>query len=308
MWIEIFKSGRHRDSLGKKHSFSEDDLKKIARDYNEKVETDPGLQAPLVKGHPSSDSPAYGWVEKLSIRGNRLLAKLKDIAPELIKEVRRGMFRKVSLALYPDRMLRHIGLLGAIPPSVKGLKNLAFSSQDEFEEFQKEESKMLEIDELIEFGEHILKESDALRHQNEELEATIKSMEFSKRKEGFQEFIDEKKEGLLSNLTPHQQKCLLEILILSDSAGGLTNENEEKENLSQKIIEFLKNLQHPVNLSEQLTQTHRKNMTFSESHTIGFEDKNVDPDKMEIHENAIKLMNENPTLSYEEAILESHCD
>jgi len=292
MWIEIFKSGNHKDSLGKKHSFSEEDLQKIARDYNNKVGADPSYLAPLVKGHPKGDDPAYGWIEKLTIRGSRLLAKLKDIAPELIKEVRRGMFRKVSLALYPDRMLRHVGILGAVPPAVKGLKSLAFSSDDNYEEFEKEDAEMLKIDELVEFGEKILDETDVLKSQNEELLATIESMEFSRRKNDYLEFIEEEKDGILSGLTPHQQKCLLEILILSDSKNI-----GQRESLSEKIINFLTELEYPINLN-------RENIAFSEAKIIGFEDKNVDPAKMAIHENAIKMMNENPTLSYEEAILD----
>jgi hypothetical protein len=292
MWIEIFKSGHHKDSLGKKHSFSEEDLQKIARDYNNKVGADPSHLAPLVKGHPRGDDPAYGWIEKLTIRGSRLLAKLKDIAPELIKEVRRGMFRKVSLALYPNRMLRHVGVLGAVPPAVKGLKSLAFSSDESYEEFEKEEAEMLRMDELVEFGEKILDETDVLKSQNEELLATIESMEFSRRKNDYLEFIEEEKDGILANLTPHQQKCLLEILILSDSKN-----TSEKENLSEKIINFLQDLQNITNL-------HEKNISFSEANIVGFEDKNVDPEKMMLHENAIKMMNENPTLSYEEAVLD----
>ncbi len=134
MWIEVFKSGEQKDSSGKLRKFTDDMLDKIANLYNGKVKESGSFEAPLVKGHPKTDDPAYGWIEKLKRKGNVLLAKLKDVSETVVDEVKNGLFKKISIALYPDLMLRHVGLLGASAPAVKGLRNVEFEDDKEFSE------------------------------------------------------------------------------------------------------------------------------------------------------------------------------
>jgi hypothetical protein len=122
--IEIFKAGTHTDSSGNTREWTDKDLQEIASLY------DPANhEAPIVIGHPDTDSPAYGWVESLKAEGGKLLAKLKDVAPEFKDRFKRGLYKKVSIALYPDLGLRHIGFLGATPPAVKGLKQAIFGDE-----------------------------------------------------------------------------------------------------------------------------------------------------------------------------------
>lgn len=132
MWIEIFQAGRHRDSAGNEKEYSGETLERIASMYNSRTEASESELAPLVKGHPKTNDPAYGWVERLARRGSKLVARLRDLAPEISADVANGRFRKVSIALYPDLMLRHVGLLGAAAPAVKGLKPLNFDSSQGF--------------------------------------------------------------------------------------------------------------------------------------------------------------------------------
>jgi hypothetical protein len=40
--------------------------------------------------------------------------------------VKQGLFKKRSVSLYPDMTLRHVGFLGAVPPSIKGLADIQF--------------------------------------------------------------------------------------------------------------------------------------------------------------------------------------
>lgn len=121
MWIEVLKSGTHIASDGQKKTFSISDLDRIIESY------DPAFhEAPVVIGHPKDNEPAYGWVEALKRQGNTLMAKLKDLVPEFVQAVRQGMFKKRSISLYPNLMLRHVGFLGAVPPAVKGLAPVAF--------------------------------------------------------------------------------------------------------------------------------------------------------------------------------------
>jgi len=122
--IEIFKSGTHTDSSGNTREWTDKDLEEIASLY------DPAKhEAPIVIGHPEHDSPAYGWVESLKVEGGRLLAKVKDVADEFKDWVGRSLYKKISIALYPDLSLRHVGFLGAMPPAVKGLVNAHFQEK-----------------------------------------------------------------------------------------------------------------------------------------------------------------------------------
>ena len=131
--IELLKTGTHRDSQGYRHQFQETDLDALCEDY------DPTLsQAPLVIGHVETDSPAWGWVGALRRQGNKLLASLSDV-PETLRElVRNGRYKYVSAGFYTPEAshnplpgkyyLRHVGLLGATPPAIKGLAPVQFAS------------------------------------------------------------------------------------------------------------------------------------------------------------------------------------
>lgn len=124
--IEIFKTGSHTDSQGRKHTVSTADLDKIAKNY------DPAKhEAPVVIGHPKSDHPAWAWVESLQRVGDKLYYKEKDTVPEFNEMRSKKMFKKRSISLYPDGTLKHIGWLGAMPPAIKGLQDVAFGEGED---------------------------------------------------------------------------------------------------------------------------------------------------------------------------------
>jgi hypothetical protein len=80
-----------------------------------------------VIGHPEHDAPAFGWVAALRRAGDTLQAKLRQVAPQLEALVGQGQFKKRSVAFYRTATglaLRHLGFLGAMPPEVKGLRDL----------------------------------------------------------------------------------------------------------------------------------------------------------------------------------------
>jgi hypothetical protein len=130
-WIEVFKTGTHTSGNGVVKTYTEDDLASIANTYNlQKVH-----EAPLVLGHPTTDDPAYGWTKELKTAGNKLLAFVDQVSEKIVDAVKSGEYKKVSIALYPDGLLRHVGLLGATPPAVKGLANVQFAEGVEFEEY-----------------------------------------------------------------------------------------------------------------------------------------------------------------------------
>ena len=139
--IEIFRTGTFTTRSGDEISFSAADLKAIVDGY------DPARhEAPIVIGHPATDAPAHGWVRKIELRGDKLLAHVDQVSPAFADSVRAGRFRRVSAAFYPPNSksnprpgqysLRHVGALGAQPPAVSGLKPLQFAAGDiEFVEF-----------------------------------------------------------------------------------------------------------------------------------------------------------------------------
>jgi polyhydroxyalkanoate synthesis regulator phasin len=125
-WFKVFKKGKHTDSLGRTREFTNEDIESIAKTYNEQSDH----QAPLCKGHPSDNQPAFGWVDKLKAEGGALFASFKDIAKELVQESREGKYKFPSISLYSNGLLRHIATLGAVPPAIKGLDQLVFAEED----------------------------------------------------------------------------------------------------------------------------------------------------------------------------------
>src|SRR5574341_2536400 len=119
-WIEVFRAGDY----GPKGKYTEQDIDQMIANY------DPAHhEAPLVLGHPESDSPAMGWVEALKREGAVMLAKLKQVQPALEEMVRQGLFKKRSISFYRDPLaLRHVGFLGAMPPGAKGLVDVKLAS------------------------------------------------------------------------------------------------------------------------------------------------------------------------------------
>lgn len=140
MRIAVFRTGTHTDAKGNKRDWTKADLDKIASMY------DPSQhEAPAVIGHPKDNAPAYGWVESLERVGDTLWAEVKPTVEEFTDCLKKGLFKKRSISLYPDMSLRHIGFLGAQPPAIKGLPDFAFAARDaatiEFEESDGNEEK-----------------------------------------------------------------------------------------------------------------------------------------------------------------------
>lgn len=134
--IEIFRAGRHTDDAGVVHEFSEADLAGMASSYN------PALrEAPLCVGHPKDNLPAYGWVKSVSRNADGVLTIAPhNVEPQFAEMVAAKRFPKRSASFYPPKSpnnptpgkwyLRHVAFLGAQPPAIAGLKDIAFSEGD----------------------------------------------------------------------------------------------------------------------------------------------------------------------------------
>ena len=123
-WIDVCRAGKWRDMQGREVALDETRLDRIVAAH---ATADP---APVVVGHPESDAPAFAWIDGLRRTGDRLQAKLRDIAPAFREAVEAGRYAGRSIALQGDT-LRHLGFLGGRAPAVPGLAPTCFASEPE---------------------------------------------------------------------------------------------------------------------------------------------------------------------------------
>ena len=123
-WCEIFRTGKHIASNGQEVNVTEKDLDEIVANFSDK-----NPDVPMVIGHPKTNNPAYGWVDKLKREGGKLYACYKNVASEFEEWVKDGRYKTRSISL-KDNVLRHVGWLGAKPPAIKGLEAYQFEEDD----------------------------------------------------------------------------------------------------------------------------------------------------------------------------------
>ena len=130
-WVEIFRAGDYRPQG--KGLVTRDDLDRVVRNYDPTYH-----EAPITVGHPADNLPAFGWIDRLAVQGDVLLAKEREVDPQFNELRQAGRYKKRSASFYTDAEgkvngLRHVGYLGAQPPAVKGLQDVKF--QDNGREF-----------------------------------------------------------------------------------------------------------------------------------------------------------------------------
>jgi hypothetical protein len=134
--IHVFKAGDQTSAQGVQRHFSSKDLDQVVKTYDPSIH-----EAPLVIGHAGDNDslPSFGWIQGFSRQGDNLYAEVAftDAAKDLVKN---GHYRKVSISFYsPDSAInphkgkwsaRHLALLGASPPAVKGLEPFSFAEAE----------------------------------------------------------------------------------------------------------------------------------------------------------------------------------
>ena len=133
--IEVFRPGVFTALNGQTVTYSAEDVAALAESYDAE-----GAPAPVVVGHPKTDSPAYGWVKRLrwDADAERLYAEIGDVAPEFEQAVREGRYKKISISLFPPASpanprpgkpyLKHVGFLGGAAPAVPGLRPVSLGA------------------------------------------------------------------------------------------------------------------------------------------------------------------------------------
>ena len=131
---EIFSAG-----VWNGERFTRRDLHEIARNFRR---LHAQLKPPLKFGHDEGQTllgqrdgdPALGWVQRLWVRGDKLLARFAGVPPVVLQAIRAGRYRRVSAELYFDvraggrrlgKALKAVALLGADLPAVTNLRDLA---------------------------------------------------------------------------------------------------------------------------------------------------------------------------------------
>lgn len=246
-WIEVFRAGEHTDSSGNSREWNRGDLEEIVAQYNSKKH-----EAPVVVGHPKENAPAFGWVEGLKTDGKVLYAKLKQLVPEFIDAVKKGMYKKRSISLYPDLTLRHIGFLGAMPPAVKGLADIAFNENNaitmEFTAPMRRKDNMIEKDKKI-----------------NELKAMLKAEQKKNRLADFKEFTDRlHSEG---KVVSELKDTVVELMEALHGAGEYEF-SEGKANTLSKFKEYLRKQPQIVEFGEKVKNETVTNTLASEQLNI----------------------------------------
>ncbi len=132
--IHIFKTGEQISSTGYKRVFTELDIQSMVDSFDLKVH-----EPPIRVGHEDNDkTPSFGWVKKLEKEGGNLYAHVQ-FTPEMEDMIKNGHYKKVSASFYSPSSevnpkqgyytLKHVALLGATPPAVKGLEPFGFSEE-----------------------------------------------------------------------------------------------------------------------------------------------------------------------------------
>ena len=136
--IHIFSPGVQTSAQGVTREFTKDDLKQVAESYTPDIH-----EAPIRVGHEDNDKvPAWGWVKGVKMKGDDLVAEV-EFSPLMEDYIQNGLYKKVSASFYSPESkinpepgkwsLRHVAMLGAQPPAVKGLKGFAYSEESEGE-------------------------------------------------------------------------------------------------------------------------------------------------------------------------------
>ena len=134
--VHVFKAGPQTSAQGVEREFTPEDLQEVVESYDPDTH-----EAPLVIGHSGDNdsAPSFGWIKKFVRNGEDLYADVDftDTARDLVKK---RHYSKVSISFYsPNSPInphqgkwsaRHLALLGAAPPAVKGLESLSFSELD----------------------------------------------------------------------------------------------------------------------------------------------------------------------------------
>lgn len=325
--FEIFRTGTHTSLNGQSKNFSKSDLDTIAESYNPSEH-----EAPIVIGHPETNAPAYGWIEKLKRVGDRLVAFPKQVSNEFSELVKSGAFKKRSISITPDLKLNHVGFLGAAAPAVKGLKDVEFAENPDEQNFASFELDSLELAPVLEPNKETMDQfnnetsqylTEKLSQFSTELTSLkttllsfsdnglnkdaldkihqrIDELRFSMQTNEFELMLNEKL--AYGSLTPAMKNKIMKIVGFLQKQNFASSEfssndfNRQVNSLFTELVDTFPQL----NLNSDFAEKESKNNTKTENDFEGFE---IDSDQLKVHQQALNLSQEKK-ISYLAAVKE----
>lgn len=325
--FEIFRTGTHTSLNGQTKDFSETDLDTIASSYDPQQH-----EAPIVIGHPETNAPAYGWIEKIKRVGDRLIAFPKQVSNEFSELVKTGAFKKRSISITPDLQLNHVGFLGAAAPAVKGLKDVEFAENvdelefasfelEEFEDLNNETIEQLDNDDihssnhptilskLDQFSQEISSLKTSLlqfadkglnKEDLDKIHQRIDELRFSMQTNEFELMLNEKL--AYGSLTPAMKNKILKIVSFlqkqnfASSEFSSTDFSKQVNSMFTELVETFPRL----NLNADFATKEKKTDLKSDDDFEGFE---IDSDQLKVHKQALSISKEK-NISYLAAVKE----
>lgn len=248
-WIEIFKAGDY----GEKGSYTEAVLDGIVANFDA---TD---KAPIVVGHPKTDSPAWGWIDALKREGDRLFARVGEMRAELVAAIADGRFKNRSVKLVSSGgngpRLAHLGFLGGVLPEVTGLAPLPeFAAADgvEFEAALSPDRGEADDALRMQLSDEITRRINA--------EAELANLKALARKQEFEAWVDEQaNQGRI----PQSLKDAVTSLLISLPASGEVSFSMDDKPLKATPVELMKTIISTLpapSFSMELPLVHDKNV------------------------------------------------
>lgn len=325
--FEIFRTGTHTSLNGQTKDFSETDLDTIASSYDPQQH-----EAPIVIGHPETNAPAYGWIDKLKRVGDRLIAFPKQVSNEFSELVKTGAFKKRSISITPDLQLNHVGFLGAAAPAVKGLKDVEFAENpDELEFASFEFDPVLELEsdlepnnetveqlnnhsqlsaQLAQFSNEIASLKSSLlqfadkglnKEDLDRIHQRIDELRFSMQTNEFELMLNEKL--AYGSLTPAMKNKILKIVgflqkqNFASSEFSTTDFSKQVNSMFTELVETFPQL----NLNSDFATKEQKTDLKTDEDFDGFE---IDSDQLKVHKLALSISKEK-NISYLAAVKEA---
>lgn len=294
---EVFKTGKHTDSRGNKKDWTIEDLDKIVYQF-ENVHKD----APICVGHPKSNTPAYGWVDKVKRIGEKLYVSFKNVLPEFKEAHEKGLFKNRSISLDKDLNIRHIAFLGAQAPAIKGLEPFCFEDSEDlqnieiadFSDIDEEQAKKdKEIEEKEKKRMETIEELQVqLSEKNDEiakLQKQIAEDELARKTKDFEDFCDTAiAEG---HILPKHKESIVNILTACDKVETFNFADDGEKNAVDTVKELVNSLKI-MNFEEVATENDAK----SQDEPKDFSDSNAQEIAKEL-----QRMQEEENLSLKEA-------
>lgn len=135
---QVFRTGKHTDSIGREFTVTKEVLEKIAEaTRNYAYQND---EYPITIGHVKTGSPSWGWLNKADVivDGDKLFVEYeeKNLVKEFVAWVNKKLYKTVSIGLKSCLAIDHLAFLGAEPPAVTGMEAISFTESDEILSFE----------------------------------------------------------------------------------------------------------------------------------------------------------------------------